>query len=76
MDEIFLGPMDFDEEHINKSNVTSELWRLCHQHLSFLSSEPSNFVENAIIIYCIIAPIPQEGIIFSNIIMFHVEDET
>jgi hypothetical protein len=54
--------------------------------LSLLNSGPTNLVgygkidakfnKYIIVIYCILAPIPHEGIILSHIIMFHEQDET
>jgi hypothetical protein len=73
--------INFDEGPINKSNVTLELWKLFHQNLLLLNTGTPNLVSNgkidarwnkyAIIIYCILAPIPYEGIIFSQIMIFN-----
>jgi hypothetical protein len=78
--------IDFDEGPINTSNVTLELWKLSHQNLLFLNTGTPNLVSNgkidarwnkyAIIIYCILAPIPYEGIIFCHIMIFNEQDET
>ncbi len=72
--------MNFVEGPINKSNVALELWKLCHQNPSLLNSGPMNFIGNgridakwnkyAIIVYCTLAPIPHEGIIFNHISCF------
>jgi hypothetical protein len=78
--------VDVDENLINKSNVALKLWKSHHQHSSFLPNGSLNIIDNgkidsrcykdAIIIYCIFIPISHESIIFNNIIMFHVHDET
>jgi hypothetical protein len=59
---------NFDENTINKSNATLELWKLCSQDLTFFNSGPLDFIGNggidakcnkdAIIIYRILVPIP------------------
>jgi hypothetical protein len=77
---------DFDENLINKSNATLELWKLHHQHSSFLRNGSLNLInngkidarcyKNVINIYYTFIPIPHENVIFNNIIMFHVHDET
>jgi hypothetical protein len=77
---------NFDDNSFNESNATLKLWKLHHQHSSFLPNGSLNLIDNdkidarcyedAIIIYCIFIPIPHENIIFNNIIMFHVHDET
>jgi hypothetical protein len=51
--------------------------------MMFLNSGPSNFISNggidarcnkdAIIIYCTLVPIPQECIIFGDIIVLHIQ---
>ncbi len=72
--------MDFDEGPINKSNVTLELWKLCHQNSSLLNNGPTNFIGNgiidarcnkyAIVIYCTFSPIPHEGTILFTLSCF------
>jgi hypothetical protein len=59
---------NFDENTINKSNVTLEPWKLCSQDPTFFKSGPLDFIGNggidakcnkdAIIIYRILVPIP------------------
>jgi hypothetical protein len=76
---------EFDESTINKSNVALKVWKLCSQDPTFLNSGPLDLIDNgeidakcnkdAIIIYCTLALIPQECIIFGDIIMFHIQDE-
>jgi hypothetical protein len=76
--------MDFEKGPVNKSNAILELWKLCHQNLLFnnghqilltmtIDAKCNKYV---IIIYCILALIPHEAIIFCHIIMFHEQDET
>jgi hypothetical protein len=61
------------------------LRNLCHQNLSLFNNGPTNLINNgiidarcnkyAIIIYYTIVPIPDEGIIFNHIIVFHEQHE-
>ncbi len=86
MGRIVLRFADFDENLINKSNLALKLWKLDHQYSSFLPNGSLNLIDNgkidarcykdAIINYCTFIPIPHESIIFNNIIMFHVHNET
>jgi len=65
---IVLGLMNFDENTINKSNATLELWKLHNQDLMPLNSGPSDLIGNgeidarcnkdANIIYYTLIPIP------------------
>jgi hypothetical protein len=76
---------NFDESTINKSNANLELWKLHSQDLMLLNSGPLDLInndeidarcnKNVIIIYCTLAPIPWECIIFGDIIMFHIQNE-
>jgi hypothetical protein len=64
--------VDFEENSINKSNATLKLWKLHHQHSSFLPNGSLNLINNgkidarcykdAIIIYCIFIPIPHDHV--------------
>jgi len=59
---------NFDENTVNKSNTTLELWKLRSQDPTLLNSGPLDFIDNgeidarcnkdAIIIYYTLAPIP------------------
>jgi hypothetical protein len=59
---------NFDGSTINKSNATLEVWKLRNQDPMLLNSGPLDLINNgriharcnrnAIIIYCILAPIP------------------
>ncbi len=59
---------NFDENTVNKSNTTLELWKLRSQDPTLFNSGPLDFIDNgeidarcnkdAIIIYCTLVPIP------------------
>jgi hypothetical protein len=65
---IILGLTNFDENTINKSNATLELWKLRSQDLKLFNNGPPDLIDNGkidarcnkdvIIIYCTLAPIP------------------
>jgi hypothetical protein len=82
MGGIILKFLDFNESLINETNTTLELRDLCTKSHLLLKVWPSNLVaehqidalcnENYIITHSRLAPIPEECIIYDNIVMFHV----